>query len=81
MVDYYSVKKMKIIKMLLRRVIPDILIKNDCESIGGIDEMTITHIRPEIKKKLNLFLLKSLAGLIIYLMKFQIDFLQFIMQI
>jgi hypothetical protein len=29
---------------------PAIIVEDDCESIGGKDEMTYTHIKPELKK-------------------------------
>ena len=34
-------------------VLPDVLIEDDCESIGGEEEMTITHVRPEYKKRIT----------------------------
>jgi hypothetical protein len=42
---------------------PDILIEDDCESIGGAEEMTITHIRPEIKKKIKSIPVKEFGGI------------------
>ncbi|MEM4359517.1 MAG: hypothetical protein QXT45_03230 [Candidatus Bilamarchaeaceae archaeon] len=36
---------------IVEKIIPDISIEDDCESIGGKDEMAITHVRPEIKKE------------------------------
>src|SRR3989344_6544125 len=40
-------------KDIAEGVIPDILVEDDCESIGGINKMTITHIKPEIKNKIK----------------------------
>ena len=45
------------------RVTPDILVEDDCESIEGIDEMTITHIKPEIKKKIKSVVVKEFEGI------------------
>ena len=45
------------------RLMPDILIEDDCESIGGKDEMTITHVKPEIKKKIKSIVVKEFSGL------------------
>jgi len=50
-------------KDVVERVIPDILIEDDCESIGGIDEMTITHVKPEIKKKIKFIPVKEFSGI------------------
>jgi hypothetical protein len=40
-------------KDLAEEITPDILVEDDCESIGGIDEMTITHVKPEIRGKIT----------------------------
>ncbi|KKU09943.1 MAG: hypothetical protein UX65_C0005G0034 [Parcubacteria group bacterium GW2011_GWB1_46_8] len=40
-------------KDIAEKVVPDILIEDDCESIGGIEEMTITLVKPEIKTKIK----------------------------
>ncbi len=45
------------------RIVPEILIEDDCESIGGKDEMTITHVRPEIKKKIKSIVVKEFGGI------------------
>ncbi len=45
------------------KVNPDILIEDDCESIGGTDEMTITHIKPKIKKKIKSIPVKEFGGI------------------
>ena len=42
---------------------PDILIEDDCESIGGTKEMTITHIKPEIKKAIKSIPVKEFGGI------------------
>ena len=50
-------------KDVAERIIPDVLIEDDCESIGGIDEMTITHVKPEIKKKIKSIPVKEFGGI------------------
>ena len=35
---------------IAERVIPDVLIEDNCESIGGEVEMTFPHINPQKKK-------------------------------
>ena len=42
---------------------PDVLIEDDCESIGGKDEMTITHVKPDLKKKIKSIVVKEFSGL------------------
>lgn len=48
---------------IAERVLPDVLIEDDCESIGGIDEMTITHIQPAIKKTIKAWVMKEFEGI------------------
>jgi len=45
------------------RIIPDVFIEDDCESIGGEKEMTITYVKPEIKKKIKSIIVKELCGI------------------
>ena len=45
------------------RVMPDILIEDDCESIGGMNEWTITHVRSEIKHKIKSIIVKEFDGI------------------
>ena len=42
---------------------PDFLIEDDCESIGGEKEMTITFIKPEIKEKIKSVVVKEFGGI------------------
>lgn len=39
-------------KDVAQKAMPDILVEDDCESIGGIHEMTITHIKGTLKGKI-----------------------------
>ena len=42
---------------------PDVIVEDDCESIGGADEMTYTHLRPELKRKIHLVPVKEFGGI------------------
>jgi len=56
-------KKDEEYKEVAEKNIPDILIEDDCESIGGINEMTITHVKPEIKNKIKSISIKEFGGI------------------
>lgn len=45
------------------RVLPDILIEDDCESVGGEKEMTYPHIKPELKAMIKSIVVKEFGGL------------------
>lgn len=45
------------------RVMPDILIEDDCESIGGEIEMTYPHISPAKKKLIKSIIVKEFEGI------------------
>ena len=45
------------------RVVPDILIEDDCESIGGEKEMTYPHIQPELKARIKSIVVKEFGGI------------------
>ncbi len=44
------------------KLMPDVLIEDDCESIGGEKEMTYPHIRPELKGRIKSVIVKEFAG-------------------
>jgi hypothetical protein len=48
---YYRGKGQKY-QDIVEKVVPDILIEDDCRSIGGEWQMCITNVKPEIKKKI-----------------------------
>lgn len=50
-------------KDVAERVEPDVIIEDDCESIGGTEEMTYTHINPELKQKIKLIAVKEFGGI------------------
>ncbi|MHA2226707.1 MAG: hypothetical protein ACXAC8_15960 [Candidatus Hodarchaeales archaeon] len=49
-------------KDIAEKVLPDILIEDDCESIGGTKEMTISNISPKIKAKIKSIIVKEFEG-------------------
>ncbi|MBN1450894.1 MAG: hypothetical protein JW963_07760 [Anaerolineales bacterium] len=44
-------------------VLPDILIEDDCESIGGGKEMTYPNIKPELKTRIKSIVVKEFGGI------------------
>jgi len=50
-------------KDVVERVLPDVIIEDDCESIGGAEEMTYTHLRPELKEKIKSVTVKEFSGI------------------
>src|SRR3989339_530783 len=50
-------------KDVAERFMPDILIEDDCESIGGSLEMTYTNIDSEKKKKIKSVSVKEFGGM------------------
>lgn len=48
---------------IAEKIMPDILIEDDCESIGGEKEMTYTNIRPELKPKIKQIIVKEFEGI------------------
>ena len=44
-------------------VLPDILIEDDCESIGGKKEMTYPHIKSELKARIKSIVIKEFGGI------------------
>lgn len=50
-------------KDIAEELMPDILIEDDCESIGGETEMTYPHIRQDMKYKIHSIIVKEFAGI------------------
>lgn len=50
-------------KDVAEKLMPDILIEDDCESIGGEIEMTYPHIKEELKKKIKPIIVKEFGGI------------------
>lgn len=51
-------------KDVAEKVLPDVLIEDDCASIGGEIEMTYPHIKPELKQKIHSVVVKEFQGII-----------------
>lgn len=49
-------------KDVAERALPDILIEDDCESIGGAEEMTYPNIKSELKVKIKSIVVKEFGG-------------------
>jgi hypothetical protein len=45
------------------RVLPDVLIEDDCESIGGEKEMVAPHLKPELKAKITSVVVREFEGI------------------
>ena len=50
-------------KDVAERIVPDILIEDDCESIGGEKEMAITYVKPEIKRRIKSIVRREFEGI------------------
>ena len=50
-------------KDIAEKIIPDVLIEDDCESVGGESEMTITFVRPGIKERIKSIVVKEFEGI------------------
>lgn len=44
-------------------LMPDVLVEDDCESIGGAEQMTITWVRPDIKNRIKSIVVKENGGI------------------
>jgi hypothetical protein len=50
-------------KDVAERVLPDIIVEDDCESIGGEEEMTYPHIKPSVKSRIKSIVVKEFGGI------------------
>lgn len=50
-------------KNVAEQLIPDIIIEDDCESIGGVNQMTYTNIQPDFKNRIKLISIKEFGGI------------------
>lgn len=48
---------------IAEKVMPDILVEDDCQTIGGEIEMTYTHIHPEYKKRIKSVVVRDGFGI------------------
>ncbi len=42
---------------------PDVLIEDDCESLGGEQKITVTHVRPEARARIRSIVVKEFGGI------------------
>lgn len=45
------------------RIMPDVLVEDDCESIGGEAEMTFPHIRPDLRERIRSIVVPEFGGI------------------
>jgi len=45
------------------RPLPDVIVEDDCESIGGKAEMVYPNLRPELKNKIKSIVVKEFKGI------------------
>lgn len=50
-------------KAVAERIMPEVLIEDDCESIGGMDHMTITFVDRSLKKKIISVPVREFGGI------------------
>ncbi len=50
-------------KDVAERVLPDVIVEDDCESIGGEVQMTYPHIRREIKARIKSIVIPEAGGI------------------
>ena len=56
-------KREKDYKDVAENALPNILIEDDCESIGGTKEMTHTYLNNNVKPKIKLLAVKEFGGI------------------
>lgn len=56
-------KKQEQYKDVAEKLMPDILVEDDCESIGGKQEMTYPAIKKELKAKIKSVVVKEFGGI------------------
>jgi hypothetical protein len=59
---YYRAKNEKY-KDIAEELLPNIIIEDDCRSIGGKWQMTITYVQKEIKSKIKSIIVKEFDGI------------------
>jgi hypothetical protein len=50
-------------KDVAERALPDIIVEDDCESIGGEEEMTYPRVRPALKARIKSIVVKEFGGI------------------
>lgn len=70
-VDFYGMSYTEILcrergetySEIVERLKPDILIEDDCKSIGGLKECCITHVKEEIKQNIHSIIVPEFSGI------------------
>ena len=50
-------------KDVAEKIIPDVIVEDDCESIGGEKEMVYPHIRPELRSTMKSIVVREFEGI------------------
>lgn len=50
-------------KDVAERLVPDVLVEDDCESIGGEKEMVYPHITPRLKARIKSIVVREFGGI------------------
>lgn len=69
--DFYGVKYTEILcrdkkeqyHNLVERICPDVLIEDDCKSIGGEKEWCITNVKKEVKQNIKSIIVEEFKGI------------------
>lgn len=61
--NFYFRKQGEDYKDVAERLMPDIIVEDDCESIGGEKEMTYPRIRTDLKRKIKSIVIKEFGGI------------------
>ena len=56
-------KEVEDYKDVAEKVTPDVIVEDDCESIGGEEEMTYPNIRPDLKTRIRSVVVKEFSGI------------------
>lgn len=70
-IDYYNIMYTEILcrdkkenySDLVERILPDILIEDNCKSIGGEKQCCISNVRDEIKKNIKSIIVEEFKGI------------------
>lgn len=50
-------------KDVVERIMPDVFIEDDCESIGGEGEMASPHLAPDAKQQMRIYVVPEFGGI------------------
>jgi len=62
--NFYFRKPEEDYRDIAERLIPDIIVEDDCESIGGKPEMVYPNMKADLKKRIKSIVVKEFEGLI-----------------